>query len=138
MRRHSFVVTFAVGALALGACKQDQPIRNPPAPEPIIGNPPAPDPEPTPVSTLPTWDQVPSGHPEGATNPPIPHLVVKPDGSCFKLWTSPMMRHEPGKIGNYVDPDCAGDECGVAIQCPDGAAELLAAWKAGEAPPGEK
>jgi hypothetical protein len=128
MRRHSFVVTVATGALLLGACKSDEPItRNPPMPEPV----PMPDP------SLPTWDQVASGHPPGATNPPIPHLVVKPDGTCYKLWTSPMMRPEPGKIGDYVDPNCAGDDCGTPIQCPDRAAEVLAAWKAGEAP-GEK
>ena len=128
MRRHTFVVTVAAGALALGACKNNSPTYNPPEPVPeLIGNPPEPVPEPTPTA-LPTWDDVGSGHPEGATNPPSPHLVVKPDGSCFKLWRSPMIRSEPGKIGDYVDPDCVGDDCGTPIQCPDEAASLLEEW----------
>ena len=133
MRRHSFVVTFAASALVLGACNKTSPVYNPPPPEPPIGNPPAPEPEPTPdvvpASTLPTWDDVASGHPEGATNPPIPHLVVKPDGSCFKQWVSPMLRLPSGKMGDYVDTECGGEDCGTAIQCPERAATVLEEWK---------
>jgi hypothetical protein len=120
----------------------DQRTSNPPAPEPEIShNPPAPEPEPAPVPAptpdtipevapapapapaptggLPTWDQVPSGHPPGATNPPRPVLVVTTDTHrCFKRWVSPMV--PPDRIQREVtDAECADGACGTEIVCPE-------------------
>lgn len=91
----------------------------------INTNPPPPDPNrtvPT-VAPLPTWDEVESGHPKGATNPPMPELVVTPSGDCFKAWRSPMA---PSSIphGDRVQESCDAD-CGTPIQCPDKAKDLL-------------
>ena len=77
---------------------------------------------------LPTWDEVESGHPEGATNPPIPELVVTPDGQCFKQWRGAMIPPEPGEVWGDRVEDCESD-CGVPIQCPDKAKELLDAYE---------
>lgn len=66
----------------------------PPAP-PRTANPPPPTDVDagTPAVNLPRWEDVPSGHPAGATNPPMPVLEVTEDGSrCFKAWQSPMVR----------------------------------------------
>jgi hypothetical protein len=86
-----------------------------------------PDTEPQPASALPAWDDVASGHPAGATNPPIPELIVTPDGRCFKAWVSPMMPRD--ERGDRVDAVCAGEDCGTEIVCLDRAAALLEAWK---------
>ena len=76
---------------------------------------------------LPTWDEVKSGHPEGATNPPTPELVVTPEGDCYKNWRSGMAaptREEPrgltiyASVGNDRIQDCEGVDCGTLIQCP--------------------
>jgi len=148
-RRHSVVVM----GLTLAACGGPKPPPgNPPPPdlvqepEPIPEvpevheNPPPPEPiepiEPVdiprnPPTPLPAWDDVKSGHPEGATNPPRPVLIVTPEGACFKQWVSPMMRPTPGQpFGDRVE-DCTAD-CGTAVQCPPKAAELLAAHEAKE------
>lgn len=84
------------------------------------------------ANTLPTWDDVPSGHPAGATNPPIPTLVVTEDGRCFKQWLSPMARR--GMIlGDRVDTCEAENACGTAIQCPEERAQkVLDAHKSGD------
>ena len=53
-------------------------------PQNISINPPAPTPPP---EALPSWDDVPSPHPAGATNPPAPILAATADGeACFKEW----------------------------------------------------
>jgi len=94
-------------------------------------NPPGPEP-------LPTWDEVKSGHPEGATNPPRPVLIVTPDGDCHKSFVSPMIRPPPGKpFGDRVQA-CEYDECGTPVQCPPKAAELLAAHEAASKEDGEE
>ncbi len=143
--------------LSVASCAKEQPTTNPPPPpathtqnppppdlEPDVKpdvkpddeadippptNPPPPiEPQPEPQH-LPTWDDVPSGHPEGATNPPIPVLVVTPDGECYKRWQSPFM----GRQGVSFDPhveDCKGTDigCGTRIQC-TAEAEALKAGK---------
>lgn len=81
------------------------------------------DPAPAPGGDLPTWDDVPSNHPPGATNPPRPALTVTPDGRCYKRWVSPMVAARAG--GDKV-ADCRED-CGTEIQCPERAAEMLKA-----------
>ncbi len=141
---------FAPALLApalLAGCIGAQTTQNPPEPmpEPPPGNPPAPIPAPEPVpevignppaptptlntAGLPTWDQVPSSHPKGATNPPIPELIVTPDGQCYKKWASPMM---PASFphGDRVQV-CAPDECGTRIQCPEKAEDLLERYRSG-------
>lgn len=79
MKKHARPVVrilMAGAALSLGTagCKKDAPLetRNPPEPEVIepTGNPPPPEEEEE--VELPTWDEVKSGHPVGATNPRFP------------------------------------------------------------------
>lgn len=137
--RRAFVLTVSTALLATAACEKNepdmQPTRNPPAPNPD----PVPEPAPDPVATgseggngqqvagLPKWDDVPSGHPEGATNPPSPYLIVSPNGDCYKKWEGGMIPGGPDR----VETDCSDGKCGTQIQCPDGEAEkLLEAWKA--------
>lgn len=96
-------------------------------PEEMSHNPPAP---------LPTWDEVKSSHPEGATNPPSPVLLVSPDGlSCYKQWVGGMVPVTP-ETGDRVGT-CAPEGCGTPIECPQPRAqELLDAAKAKTPPPG--
>jgi hypothetical protein len=136
------VIILAAGTamtVGLASCKS----KSTPAPDPQLEtepttNPPAPvipevtEPEPSSDEVTPdrdpekpTWEDVKSGHPAGATNPPIPELIVTPDGHCFKKWTSPMV-FRPGKNGNQV-LECGPEaDCGTPIQCPDKAAAILA------------
>ena len=102
----------------------------PPAPAPSA---PAPVPA-APAGDLPAWDEVPSDHPPGATNPPSPVLLVTPSGECHKSWVSPFLpmnlrRSRVVAACPDPDPEGAGD-CGVRVQCPPEAEALLAAWKA--------
>jgi len=80
---------------------------------------------------LPTWDEVKSGHPEGATNPPIPELIVTPDGECYKDWRAGMLPPAPGEpVGDRVQECAEGVDCGTRIQCPqERSAELLKAFE---------
>ncbi|MBX2801049.1 MAG: hypothetical protein KTR31_25440 [Myxococcales bacterium] len=96
--------------------------------------------EPLPVDpSLPTWEEVGSKHPPGATNPPRPALTVTPDGRCYKRWVSPMIG--PKAAADKVMA-CEGEaeaDCGTAVQCPERAAQVLAAHQADEdaTPPAE-
>jgi hypothetical protein len=147
MTRRPVRVLFTLGALACGP-KPAPPTINPPeAPSPDtvppipppVGNPSGPPPQPVeevvppptnpPPAPLPTWEEVLSGHPAGATNPPIPELIVTPDGRCYKKWRSPMLAKPP--FGDRLE-DCKQD-CGTLIACPPAAAPLLE--KAGLAKP---
>ncbi len=156
MAKH-IVQTFAAGALlTIAGCAKsnpDGPTENPPPPEvqepepepetenppepeppdkleePIHRNPPPPIDEPIePTKTLPRWDEVPSNHPEGATNPPIPVLVVKSEGECYKRWTSPFAARAGIKMQPHHDPECDKLDlgCGTQIECPPEAADILA------------
>ncbi len=81
-------------------------------------------------AALPGWDDVPSPHPPGATNPPSPVLLVTAEGACFKQWVSPMLPrelHEDRVVDACPSADPAVGDCGTAITCPPKAAELLAA-----------
>ena len=132
--KRPLVIIAAGGAWLASGCgpKENPPIPgNPPPPEePIPTNPPPltgatlPPQDPN----LPTWDAVPSGHPEGATNPPIPVLIVRPDGTCYKRWQSPMaVKMGPGSFDPHVeDCDAASGACGTQIQCTEDAVPLLA------------
>jgi len=130
MNKRHIVITLATGAaLSLGACggsASPPEITHNPPPPPVQDpprNPPSPKPPTQPVA-LPTWDQVPSGHPEGATNPPSPKLIVTPDGDCYKFW-------QPAMDSQMVVPVRAcDDDCGTPIQCPPQAAKLLEDYKA--------
>jgi len=120
------VVTLATGALlSVSACNKPPPTYAPaPSPDPIVPT----NPPPVEAEPLPTWEEVASGHPENATNPPTPQLVVTPEGDCYKRWV--------GMMGDPIGPDwdrvqeCASD-CGTQIQCPPKAAELLEAYRNG-------
>lgn len=127
------IVALTAGAtLAVSACRKDA-APEPEVPEPpVMRNPPPPELEepvepPTPV--LPTWDAVGSNHPEGATNPPRPVLVVDPDGRCFKDWAPSMLPPKP-ENSDRVQKCGADDDCGTQVVCPEKAAKLLADWKA--------
>jgi hypothetical protein len=123
--------TVIVLGLVFQACSGSgsQRTHNPPPPDPL----PEPIPEvvpqpvpalPVPSSGMPTWDEVPSPHPEGATNPPSPVLIVTPERRCYKRWVSPFLPAE--KHQDRVE--ACGDSCGgTEIQCPPEADELLAA-----------
>lgn len=124
-------------ALAVGACHRATDLPSNPPPPPI-GNPPPPDAElpiaelptqnPPAPPDLPTWDAVLSGHPEGATNPPRPLLVVsKTPPACFKDWL-PAMRPPDEEVmalhGRVVEtPADAGGA--TQIQCPEGQPQTL-------------
>lgn len=132
-------------SLAVNACSGSA---SPPVSEtpPLPGNPPLPVEEP-PLPTanppapsdLPTWDQVESGHPRGATNPPRPLLVVSREPeACFKDWVGGMMPPDPQEyaINGRVVPTAAdGAAQGTQIQCPEGQPAALlaahAAWSSG-------
>lgn len=136
MARTRAVVVVGLTLAGCGA-KDPQPTANPPPPEPVEApepviepprNPPAP--------SLPTWDEVKSGHPEGATNPPRPELIVTPAGVCHKKWVSGMLAPQPGQpFGDRVE-DCT-ENCGTEIQCPPKANELLKAYEAETKPEAE-
>jgi hypothetical protein len=140
-------VMIAGAALSIAGCKKSAEVGEPPdAPvtAPVddgvraipTANPPPP---PPPPSDLPTWDEVASGHPEGATNPPSPFLLVTPDGDCYKGWRGGMMAPRPGEVfGDRIQVCEEGADCGTAIQCPEPrTSELLEAHAKGEAPVGK-
>lgn len=132
----------------------EQPTSNPPAPPPDppeerTTNPPGPPsdekPKPEPqgdgAAELPTWEAVESGHPEGATNPPVPVLLVQADGErCWKSWSDPRRvdREVHAKGGRVLEGE-AQAEGATEIQCPDNASTVLAKHaelQAAEAPEG--
>jgi hypothetical protein len=140
-----------VVVLSSGAALSCSPLDPTPTP-PLPGNPPIPEATPSPVpptnppvatpAPLPTWDQVESGHPKGATNPPIPELIVTPDRHCYKNWR-PSMIMPSGPSGNRVQtcPTETPNPCGTEIQCPPEAQGLLDAWFASQPtqnPPAQK
>jgi hypothetical protein len=61
---------------------------------------------------LPTWDEVPSPHPPGATDRLRPALLVGPDGRCYKTWDAPMARGPRGDRRGT----CGGELC-MEILC---------------------
>jgi hypothetical protein len=85
-----------------------------------------------------------------STNPPIPRLVVEPDGTCHRFLEDargarPFMGGEPAGRGAFIGTRCAGPgeeavagfpgpgdkvDCGEIRQCPPEAAQVLADWKA--------
>ncbi|MED5374745.1 MAG: hypothetical protein VX899_27245, partial [Myxococcota bacterium] len=79
-------------------------------------------PNPPPVSTLPTWDEVVNPTPKDGipeiqtTNPPVPALRSDAEGRCYVTWTDP--RREP-PTGPYDH----ATEGGTEIQCPPEKAE---------------
>jgi hypothetical protein len=73
--------------------------------------------------SLPTWDSVESGHPEGATNPPFPVLILTPEGDCYKDWVSPMKGPSPNDRDRVQA--CGPDECGTRVQCPPDAVDRV-------------
>ena len=112
----------------------------------LPSNPPPPPPsDPAPAQTaeadptrLPLWDEVESGHPEGATNPPRPVLEILADGSrCWKAWEGGMRRPDPEltAIGGRILAD-ASQTTGTEIACPRRRAQSVldrkAAMDAGE------
>ena len=122
---HPFVRVLGV-ALTVSACEK--------TPEPLPGNPPLPvtsdppvvtqAPEPAPTSDLPTFDSVKSGHPEGATNPPYPLLIVtREPPACYKDWL-PGMIQPPDEVmqtdGRVVDTPAQVPQGAVQVQCPPG------------------
>ncbi|TNE85455.1 MAG: hypothetical protein EP330_25565 [Deltaproteobacteria bacterium] len=136
-------------SVSLTACgpKNGGMTENPPPPEPeveaqpeevepVTSNPPPVEVE---AGALPTWDEVASGHPEGATNPPSPFLRVTPEGECYKFWRGMMAPPRPGEIiGDRVQACEEGADCGTQIQCPEPrASELLEAFNSGEQPAGK-
>lgn len=125
-KRRVVAILCAGAALTVSAAACETPVKtsNPPPPPPTgnppppppTGNPPPPEPEPA----LPAWEDVASGHPEGATNPPIPVLAVLEDGSrCWKEWHPAMRAPDPAvlKAGGRVLADAA-DAKGTEITCP--------------------
>lgn len=128
--------------LGLSACAEKPPVvqTSPPATIPEATPEPPPTPLPPtnpPVPTLPSWDDVASGHPQGATNPPTPILVVsKSPEACFKAFIGGMIAPGPevASTGGRV-VETPADAGGTQIRCPEGQpAQLLAAheaWLAG-------
>lgn len=138
-------------ALAVSGCEKGPsgPVTaNPPPPEPVVVNPPPPEvvaevgneapPASSGAEALPTWDSVESGHPQGATNPPYPVLVVTRDTqACYKAWRGGMVPPEPGvrEVGGSVIENAAAlPSRATQVQCPEGQpAKLLEAWASYEA-----
>lgn len=138
MKTTPIIAILAAGAsLSLSACKDQNRTTTPP-PDSVIQPPRNP---PPPIATNPppqmaTWDSVQSDHPEGATNPPIPFLYVTPEKECFKAWVSPFRAGGPDAMGDKVRTDCATEDCGTPIACPeDRAQRLLATWREQQAAP---
>lgn len=134
---HRRVIVALSAGLALTvqpACRSSSKAPDGPVPDgvpevPAPGPAPAPAPSASPDgAALPTWESVRSSHPEGATNPPRPVLIVDPDGRCFKDWESGMIRPEPhtdDRVMACPDPGM----CGTQTQCPPEAEGLLKAWR---------
>lgn len=109
-----------------------QPGEEPPAvpdaaPPQVYSNPPGPEP-------LPTWESVRSGHPDGATNPPSPVLVVTQDGlTCYKAWRSGMRPPDmmEDRYGGWVI-EAPDPNMGTEVICPPQAAEVIAAYRAAQ------
>jgi hypothetical protein len=81
---------------------------------------------------LPTWDDVASHHPAGATNPPSPRLIRAIDtGACYKQWVGGMIRVTEM---DHWESSCADDGCGTQIVCPDDADTRLGPKPSGAAP----
>ena len=120
MNKRTFLMITGLG-MGLVACGEedvdkDLEVTSNPPPLPIepTRNPPGPS------SELPTWDEVESGHPEGATNPPIPELIVTPAGDCYKQFRGAMIRPEPGEVvGDRLQECGEGVDCGTQVQCPE-------------------
>ncbi len=92
------------------------------------GNPPPPV-----TSGFPEWDAVASGHPPGATNPPMAVLVMTPDRACYKTWASPMAPKGMLRGDRVEDPLVTTD--GTRVECPEPrAAQVFDAWKAAGSP----
>ncbi len=137
--RPAIVTVTASTVLALAGCsKSPQPetqTHNPPMPVPTneSTDPPAP---PSNPPALQSWDDVASGHPANATNPPSPLLQLITDGRCYKQWYGGMMRLPEdtksmdlgGKSYNVrilTDVDNSFGRT-TAIQCPPDAAKVMA------------
>lgn len=154
-RRRRAVMIPLLAGVALGAsgCSgKDIVTENPPPPPPepeLSENPPPPDipeapgppgsPEVGPTdggeqAALPEWDAVASGHPEGATNPPMPVLYVSEDGSrCWKGWSDPRaMDREVMLNGGKVISDPADADGATEVACPDKASAVLEKVKGAE------
>jgi hypothetical protein len=135
-RTTPLVIALAAGATLSIACSgkkdpdPDVPNKNPPAvDEPAVDEPAVdePIPEPSP-SGRPSWDDIGSPHPKGASNPPSPVLIVTPNGTCHKNWEGGMIPAGPDRV-----QECDGDAlCGTIVVCPERAADLLDAYKATE------
>lgn len=129
-------------SVSLAACgKSGEVEASPPDAPPInVDRPPTANPpppirpeEPPEEVVLPSWDDVASGHPEGATNPPSPFLRVTPEGDCYKFWRGMMAPPRPGEvIGDRVE-ECPED-CGTQIVCPEPRTQQLLDAQDGEAP----
>jgi hypothetical protein len=123
-------------ALVMSACeKTTPPAEIPVEPTEVPPGPPGgPIPTHNPPATLPTWESVISGHPEGATNPPSPVLFVsKAPQACFKVWMGGMIPFPPdiSQAAGRVVETPADVEQGTEVQCPAGQPEtLLAAYAA--------
>jgi hypothetical protein len=74
---------------------------------------------------LPSWDDVESGHPKGATNPPTPYLIVTPDMKCYKAWRPGMLPPTPAN-SDQVRECPVPEDCGTPIECPDHARDVWA------------
>lgn len=109
-------------SLTLGCARHDAPapgpagtpVNDPPPPMRTSNPPPPPLPD-----APPAWDDVPSPHPPGATNPPMPVLAVNSDGtSCYKEWYDPRaVPREALQNGGRIIAD--GEEVrGTEIACP--------------------
>ena len=83
-------------------------------------------PPPTLPTKLPTWEEAESGHPEGATNPPIPVLAISADGTeCFKEWYDPRTVPEQARAtGGRVltEGESSG---GTPVVCPQERVDAL-------------
>jgi hypothetical protein len=129
-----FVRTFSVGvAVAASVGCTPEPggvgVSDPSVqPRPPATNPPVVEHENPPK--LPSWDEVKSTHPEGATNPPSPVLIVEPNGVCHKKWEGGMI--PPGKDRVIEDCKTADSHCGTEVQCPERAEKILSDWKSGK------
>jgi hypothetical protein len=76
---------------------------------------------------LPSFAEVKSPHPEGATNPPSPVLLVTPDGRCFVTWEGGMMPPGPDRVVKS-----AKDMGATHINCPvERAQKVWDTWDTG-------
>lgn len=123
MKRSWSALVLPAGLFLAGCAPRQLP--EVPQPNPPPPTAPLPVPLRNPPPPLPTWDDVVSGHPAGATNPPSPVLLLTADTRCYKQWVSPFLpaEYHRSRVTDCPNADEVVGSCGTEIECPPDAVE---------------